>query len=158
MATSSTAATSASGMNVPPNAPKYPSPSGGSPGNAGRKTLLVIAHALLARDTPGFRWLVREAAGKGGLSKPRRPGWGDERRDRGERSRSDTSYGTPDAEPSHPVHLTSLGTKHVPHLAPQHTPRRGPAAARPAPRGEVDSDGHSRMLPRGQKDRTPRTE
>src|SRR5690348_17195863 len=76
MATSSTAATSASGMNFPPNAPKYPSPSGESPGNAGRKTLLVIVHALLARDTPGFRWLVREAAGKGGLSKPCRPEWG----------------------------------------------------------------------------------
>jgi hypothetical protein len=36
-------------------------PSGDSPGNAGKKTLLFIAHALLARDTPGFRWLVREA-------------------------------------------------------------------------------------------------
>ena len=89
-------------------------------------------------------------AGKGSLSKPRRPECGEERRNRGERSRSDTSYGTPDVEPSHPVHLTSLGTKHVPHLAPQHTPRRGPAAARPAPRGEVDGDRHSRMLPRGQ--------
>jgi hypothetical protein len=46
---------------LPPNAPKYPFPSGDSPGNAGRKTLLFIAHALLAWDTPGFRWLVREA-------------------------------------------------------------------------------------------------
>jgi hypothetical protein len=39
---------------LPPNAPKYPSPSGDSPGDAGRKNLLFIAHALLARDTPGL--------------------------------------------------------------------------------------------------------
>ena len=36
-------------------------PVGGFAGDAGRKNLLFIAHALLARDTPGFRWLVREA-------------------------------------------------------------------------------------------------
>jgi hypothetical protein len=47
-------------MNLPPNAPKYPSLSGDSPGNAGKKNWLFIAHALLARDRPGFRWLVRK--------------------------------------------------------------------------------------------------
>src|ERR1700730_13731440 len=83
------------------------------------------------------------------MSKPRRPEFGEERRNRGERSRSDTPHGTGDAEPAHPVHLTSLGAKHVPHPAPEHTPRGGPAAARPAPRGEADGDRHSKMLPRG---------
>jgi len=60
MATSSTAATSASGMNLPPNAPKYPFLSEDWPGNAGKKNSLFIAHTLLARDTPGFRWLARK--------------------------------------------------------------------------------------------------
>jgi hypothetical protein len=83
------------------------------------------------------------------MSKRRRPEFGEERRSRGERSRSDTSHGTGGAEPPHPVHLTSLGAKHIPHLASEHTPRGGPATARPAPRGEADGDRHSRMLPHG---------
>src|SRR5258708_8960171 len=80
------------------------------------------------------------------MSQPRRREFGEERRNGGERSRSDTSHGTGDAEPSHPVHLTSLGAQHIPHLAPEHTPRGCPATARPAPRGEADGNRHGRML------------
>jgi hypothetical protein len=83
------------------------------------------------------------------MSKPRRPEFVEERRSRGERSRSDTSHGTGRAEPPHPVHLTSLGAKHIPHPASEHTPRGGPATTRPAPIGEADGDRHTWMLTHG---------
>src|SRR5262245_9809678 len=43
-----TAATSASGRNLPPNAPKYPSAPGTWPGRAGMKNSLIIADMLRA--------------------------------------------------------------------------------------------------------------
>src|SRR5215469_9950056 len=80
------------------------------------------------------------------MSTPRPPESGKERRSWEERPSSDTVRRTGSAEPSHPVDLTSLGADHIPHPATEHTPRGGPAAARPAPGSETDSDGHAGSL------------
>src|SRR5215469_10525020 len=83
------------------------------------------------------------------MSTPRPPESGKERRSWEERPRSDTVHRTGSAEPSHPVDLTSLGADHVPHPASEHTARGGPAAARPTPRSETDTDGHDGSLAHG---------
>src|SRR6478609_6291412 len=124
-ATSSTAATSASGMNLPPNAPKYPSALGIRPSGSGMKKSDDMRRAPRIATGDVTVCAMGEA--------PRRPVGG-----RCGGACGSPLYGGGDGRgslrrgpraPSHAVDLSRLVTDDVPHPPAVHTPGGGAAAA-----------------------------